>query len=96
MLLRAAGSERVLSVNWDEITCRPPKGEFTRTCIQIADPLGGTREQTEEAFLASRNFSDLIARLQAIGAITLKVPAATQNTATVSLLDGEPTTSTFN
>lgn len=72
MLLRAAGPERVSRVDWDEIELQSP-GNYTRPVrIQLPDPLGATRADTEDAFLSSEDFTSLLYRLENSGLVVGK------------------------
>ena len=64
MLLRAAGSDRVVDIDWDRIDLKPAAGDWSRTFIQLPNPLGATRSETEPVFSEAADFPSLLKGLQ--------------------------------
>jgi len=67
MLLRAAGPARVTDVDWDRIDLRSAGDYLGSAKIQLPDPLGATRSDTEAVFSEATDFTGLLDRLQDAG-----------------------------
>ncbi len=67
MLLRRAGSDRVVSVDWDTMTFKL-RGRYNwpayRT-LDLADPLAATQAETQSIFARHEDFEDLVEALDA-------------------------------
>lgn len=71
MLLRAAGPDRVVSVDWDKIEFKSTgSGYLQRRRIQLPVPTGATRSACESLFSKAGDFSNLLDLLRASGVIT--------------------------
>ncbi len=89
MLLRAAGPERVAKVDWDRIDLRSSGDTLRQSHIQLPDPLGATRLDTEAVFAEATDFAGVLDRLHAAG-IVVGVNKPQSRGSAVSLLDGYP------
>lgn len=67
MLLRAAGRDRVTSVDWDRIELDTPEQTPGRISIPLPDPLGATRSDVAPAFAEAMDFSALLTELPRVG-----------------------------
>ena len=68
-------SDRVTAVDWDSITLRMP-GSFSTRCIELANPLGFTRDQTGDLFNGRTTLRDVLDTLEACSRIDLAVSNA--------------------
>ena len=87
MLLRAAGPDRVTKVDWDRIDLKSAGDCLRPAHIQLPDPLGATRSDTEAVFSACGDFTNLLDRLQDAG-IIVGIDNPYSGGSAVSLLDG--------
>lgn len=87
LLLRAAGPDRVTKVDWDRIDLKSAGDCLRPAHIQLPDPLGATRSDTEAVFSACGDFTSLLDRLQDAG-IIVGIDNPYSGGSAVSLLDG--------
>ncbi len=87
MLLRAAGADRVAKVDWDRIDLKSASNCLQPAHIQLPDPLGATRSDTEAVFSQAADFASLLDRLQDAG-IVVGIDNQYSTGVAVSLLDG--------
>ena len=87
MLLRAVGPERISKVDWDRIDLKARGGFSRQIKIQLADPLGGTRSDTQAVFAEAEDLTNLLDRLQDTG-IHIGIDNPYSSGSAVSLLDG--------
>jgi len=87
MLLRAAGPGLVSRADWDRVDVKHAGSYWRPAHVQLPDPLGATRAETEAAFLASEDFTSLLERLQDSG-IVVGTNSQFPTGSAVSLLDG--------
>ena len=87
MLLRAAGPERVSKVDWDRIDLKSAGGFPRSVNIQLPDPLGATRSDTQPVFAEAADLTSLLGRLQDTG-IAVGIDNPYSYGSAVSLLDG--------
>ena len=87
MLLRAAGSDRVVNVDWDRIELKSADGYARRTHIQLSNPLGATRLEAEPVFSGAADFSSLLDGLHSAGVI-IEAQNHYSTGSAVNLLDG--------
>ncbi len=87
MLLRAAGPERVARVNWDRINLQSAGNYMRPAHINLPDPLGATRSDTEAVFAEATDFTSLLDGLQDTG-IAVGTNNQFSSGSAVSLLDG--------
>ncbi len=65
MLLRAAGVEGIKDVNWDHVTVRSPRGKWAPpVTIEMPDPTGFTRSETQQIFEESIDLEEILERLR--------------------------------
>jgi proteasome accessory factor A len=87
MLLRAAGPDRVARVDWDRIDLKS-SGDYRQPVnVQLPDPLGATRSDTEAVFAESGDFTSLLDQLHDAGFVVATDNQYSRESA-VSLLDG--------
>ena len=67
MLLRALDPGQVVHVDWDRIVLKTANGGARRIRIELPDPLGATRMQTQAVFSEPGNTDDLLHRLRQHG-----------------------------
>lgn len=65
MLLRAAGPERVIDVNWDYVkVATDPRRRWATTRIDLPDPLSATKADNGHHFEMAESFEELVDALQ--------------------------------
>jgi hypothetical protein len=69
MLLRVADPDQVDHVNWDAIRVRirRPDGSVRYRSVELADPLGFTKAQTERLFQSAESVEEILDRLEQMG-----------------------------
>ncbi len=87
MLLRAAGPERVVDVDWDRIQLKADDGYSGQLRVRLPDPLGAVKSEASPIFSEAEDFSSLLQGLQRARIIATAQDQSSIRQTAVSLLD---------
>ena len=87
MLLRAAGPDRVVDVDWDRIQLKADDGYSRRMHVRLPDPLGAVKAAASPVFSEAEDLPGLLDGLQRAGIIATAHDRSSTRPTAVGLLD---------